>query len=77
MPTVIITSSKFVHEEGLYKQWEFTGTYDGQQFVVATYDGQYDYDFGDQEPPEDDEPIQIAVGEYAEVNNIDLGKCHR
>ena len=77
MPQVTITEAKFVGEDGPYKEWIFVGTYDGIRFVVTTYDGQYDYSEPTDFPDDDDEPVQIAIGEFAEKNNLDLGKCHR
>lgn len=75
---VTITNHKHIGSDGGYETHEFTGLFFGRPFVVIVCDGQYDYekspDFGDDE---DDEPIQVAVGEYAEKHEIDLGKVHR
>lgn len=82
MPQVIVTKCELVPATGdypngdEYKEYEVTGTYDGEPFLVRCFDGQYEYE---QYPPscECDEPIQIAIGEYMEAHNIDPGRIHR
>ncbi len=59
---------------GRYKKWRFRGNHNGQDLVVITEDGQYEHNITD---IDDDEEIQIAVGDYATAHDLDMGVCHR
>lgn len=57
-----------------YRRYEFVILCDGQTMVVQSEGGEYDYE-GD--APEDDEPIQNAIGEYMDEKGIDPGTISR
>jgi hypothetical protein len=59
-----------------YRAYRVTGVVGSEVFSVMCQDGQYDYE---QYPGDldDDEPIQIAIGEYMEEHGIDPGIVHR
>ena len=62
-------------QDSEYKRWGFCLTVDGKPLDVITEDGQYEYNTP--QVDDDDEPIQIAIGEYMEKHGIDPGKIHR
>lgn len=59
-----------------YKRFLVSGNINGKplRVWVTPFDGGYDYETS---VPEDDEPIQIAIGQYFEDNNIDVGLVGR
>lgn len=59
-----------------YRRYEYAVLIGDSILVVESEDGQYDYEDG-AEIPEDDEEIQVAIGEYIEQHNIDTGKISR
>lgn len=59
-----------------YHRYEFAVLIGGKTIIVESEDGQYDYEEG-ADVPEDDEPIQVAIGEYIDQHDIDTGKISR
>ena len=59
-----------------YRCWRFEGTINGERFMVDCEDGQYSY-IGYLPSIEDDEPLQIAIGEYMAKHGIGPGMIHR
>ncbi len=78
-----ITSSTEIpsgYEEGSeHKAFFVIGTIDGEEFsvTVSPFSGEYDYDKFPESLMDDDESLQIAIGEYWEKNNTDIGKVGR
>lgn len=75
---ITITSHEIISEENGYRRIRYHVIWDGVPIVVDCEDGQYDYEIA--ELPggaEDDEEMQVAIGEYMEAHNIDPGIVHR
>ena len=73
---VTVTTHKVISdEEHPYRLIRYFVNWDGSEFSVDCYDGQYDYELPTKY--DDDEELQIAIGEYIEQHGINPGKVHR
>ena len=72
---VTVTTHKVISDEEHYRLIRYFVNWDGSEFSVDCYDGQYDYELPNKY--DDDEELQIAIGEYIEQHGIDPGKVHR
>jgi hypothetical protein len=61
-------------EQNSYRRYEFVISCDEKTFVAQCEGGEYDYEG---HAPDDDEPIQVAIGEYMVTNEIDPGRVSR
>ncbi len=62
-----------------HKSIRVTGVIDGEHFCVDVlpYCGEYHWHEIPKSMPEDDEPVQIAIGEYFDNHDIDVGRVGR
>ena len=63
-----------------YRRWRFWVSHPGQSLLVCVdaEDGQYDFLGVETDLDEDeDEELQVAIGEFMEKNGIDPGVVHR
>lgn len=74
-----IVIAKCERHEGEILFFILSGTVNGDAFVVYVIPGSSEYDYSAYPAAleDDDEPLQIAIGEYFEKNNIDIGKVGR
>jgi len=63
----------------MYKEFLVIGTVDGERFSVTVmpYASEYDYHCYPECLDDDDEPLQIAIGQHFADHNIDIGKVGR
>ena len=75
---ITITSHEVISEENGYRRIRYRVIWDGVPIDVDCEDGQYDYELWRLPVgAEDDEEMQVAIGEYMEAHNIDPGIVHR
>ena len=62
-----------------YKEFEVLGKVNDEEFevTVSPWCGEYEYDKYPSCLGENDEPLQIAIGEYFEQHNVDVGVVRR
>ena len=58
-----------------YRRYQFVILTEWRTLLVQSEGGEYEYE--DSNIPEDDEPIQIAIGQYMAEHNIDPGTISR
>ena len=65
--------------ESNHKEFFVTGTVDGHWFSVTVmpFCSEYDYEIYPSILGDDDESLQIAIGQYFADNNIDVGRVGR
>jgi len=74
-----IEIAKCERQEDEILSFVVSGTVDGDAFVVSVIpsSSEYDYHIFPSALEDDDEPLQIAIGQYFEENNIDIGRVGR
>lgn len=86
MPSITITKCEEITKcedakpDDVCKEFFVVGDVDGAPFAVTVLPscGEYDYDqYPQSRLGEDDEPLQTAIGQYFEDNNIDVGRVGR
>lgn len=79
-PDIFVDSCEVESDDEDRKSFRVTGTVNGAPFdvLVSPYCSEYNYsEYPDSELGDNDEPLQIAIGEYFEKNEIDLGRIGR